>query len=117
MMPIYVEDSQCTVPILVENSQLRTLERSWSTGVDRDEALKLKRKDDIDKKKTNSKTCPTMRTILASETTQAGGNWASSYGGLPPMLYKDDATRLVANGEIDKIYENYVLDSPDDEGE
>ena len=58
-----------------------------------------------------------MRTILASETTQAGGNWASSYGGFPPMLYKDDATCLVANGEIDKIYENYVLDSSVDEGE
>ena len=34
MMPIYVEDSQCTAPILVEDSQLRTCERSWSTGVD-----------------------------------------------------------------------------------
>ena len=33
------------------------------------------------------------------------------------MLYKDDASRLVANGDIDKIYENYVLDSSYDDGE
>ena len=67
--------------------------------------------------KTCAKTCPTMRTILASETTQAGGNWAASYGGLPPKLYEEDAIRLVANGDIDKIYEYYVLDSDDEDGE
>ena len=117
MMPIYVEESQCAVPIHIEDSQLRKFERSWCTGVGCDEAPKLDAKDDVDRKKASPKACPTMRTILASETSQAGGNWASSYGGLPAMLYKDDAIRLTTNGEIDKIYENYVLDSSDDEGE